>query len=105
MWPEPPCGGLGGGLGFPQQARRTIPGRTGARINQMQRKLPMRIRHLLLASAAAVAAFMFGTGVQSALAQTAPALSGQVSSAEEGVMEGVVVSAKKDGSTISTSVV
>jgi len=65
----------------------------------------MRIRHLLLASAAAVAAFMFGTGVQSALAQTAAALTGQVSSAEEGVMEGVVVSAKKDGSTISTSVV
>src|SRR5579862_832037 len=37
--------------------------------------------------------------------QTAPALSGQVTSAEEGPMEGVVVSAKKDGSTISVSVV
>jgi len=33
------------------------------------------------------------------------ALTGQVSSAEEGAMEGVVVSAKKDGSTISISVV
>ena len=32
-------------------------------------------------------------------------LTGQVSSAEEGAMEGVVVSAKKDGSTISVSVV
>jgi streptogramin lyase len=33
------------------------------------------------------------------------ALTGQVSSAEEGAMEGVVVSAKKDGSTITISVV
>ncbi len=32
-------------------------------------------------------------------------LTGQVTSAEEGPMEGVVVSAKKDGSTISMSVV
>src|SRR5204863_5724168 len=40
-----------------------------------------------------------------AQAQTPPALSGQVTSAEEGSMEGVVVSAKKDGSTISVSVV
>jgi len=40
-----------------------------------------------------------------AQSQTAPALSGQVTSAEEGGMEGVVVSAKKDGSTISVSVV
>ena len=38
-------------------------------------------------------------------AQAAVALTGQVSSAEEGAMEGVVVSAKKDGSTISISVV
>src|SRR5881227_3137309 len=40
-----------------------------------------------------------------AQAQTPPALSGQVTSAEEGSMEGVVVSAKRDGSTISVSVV
>ena len=38
-------------------------------------------------------------------AQTPSALSGQVTSTEEGPMEGVVVSAKKDGSTISISVV
>jgi virginiamycin B lyase len=38
-------------------------------------------------------------------AETAAALSGQVSSAEEGAMEGVVVSAKQAGSTITTSVV
>ena len=40
-----------------------------------------------------------------AYAQAAATLTGQVSSAEEGAMEGVVVSAKKDGSTISISVV
>ncbi len=40
-----------------------------------------------------------------AQAQGTAALAGQVSSAEEGAMEGVVVSAKRDGSTISVSVV
>jgi hypothetical protein len=40
-----------------------------------------------------------------AQAQNAPALTGQVTSAEEGAMEGVVVSARKDGSTITVSVV
>src|SRR5215469_2143860 len=40
-----------------------------------------------------------------AQAQTAAALTGAVSSAEEGMMEGVLVSAKKDGSTITTTVV
>ena len=38
-------------------------------------------------------------------AQTSSALTGTVTSAEEGPMEGVVVSAKKDGSTITISVV
>ena len=37
--------------------------------------------------------------------QSPAALSGQVSSTEEGAMEGVVVSAKRDGATISVSVV
>jgi streptogramin lyase len=36
--------------------------------------------------------------------QTPPALTGQVTSAEEGVMEGVLVSAKRAGSTITTTV-
>src|SRR5438132_7726700 len=40
-----------------------------------------------------------------AQAQGTVALTGQVSSAEEGAMEGVVVSARRDGSTISVSVV
>ena len=52
------------------------------------------------ATAACLALF-----VAAAHAQGTVALAGQVSSAEEGPMEGVVVSAKKDGSTISVSVV
>jgi streptogramin lyase len=38
-------------------------------------------------------------------AQTSVSLNGQVSSAEEGAMEGVLVSAKKDGSNVTTTVV
>src|SRR5437879_10017137 len=60
-----------------------------------------------LLSAAAIAAFLLQTQPARlpAQAQTTSALAGQVTSAEEGPMEGVVVSAKKDGSTISISVV
>jgi virginiamycin B lyase len=53
---------------------------------------------------ASVAAVLAGLMVAGANAQTA-ALTGQVSSAEEGAMEGVLVSAKKQGSTITTTVV
>ena len=59
----------------------------------------MRIKPILGALAALVAALW----LQSAQAQVA--LSGQVTSAEEGAMEGVVVSAKKDKSTITISVI
>src|SRR5580700_5152054 len=58
----------------------------------------------LLASTSLVSALAWLT-LAPAQAQTAAALSGQVSSAEEGTMEGVLVSAKKDGSTITTTVV
>src|SRR5262245_64528942 len=55
-------------------------------------------------------AIVFGLAValtssHSLNAQTAVALSGQVSSQEEGAMEGVLVSAKKDGGTITITVV
>src|SRR5882762_6667446 len=53
--------------------------------------------------AATTACFTLFTAL--AQAQATVALTGQVSSAEEGAMEGVVVSAKRDGSTISISVV
>jgi streptogramin lyase len=48
--------------------------------------------------------FVLATGAP-AMAQDAPALAGQVTSAEEGPMEGVIVSAKKPGSTITVSVI
>jgi len=66
----------------------------------------MRKSHLLMTSAG-LAAFLLQAGFVSsaAHAQAAAALAGQVSSAEEGNMEGVVVSAKKEGSTITVSVV
>ncbi|MEA2988562.1 MAG: hypothetical protein QOG83_1273 [Alphaproteobacteria bacterium] len=67
----------------------------------------MHIRKLLLVTAAALTAAILqgGTDASQALAQAAAALTGQVSSAEEGAMEGVVVTAKKTGSTIAISVV
>ena len=53
---------------------------------------------------ASMAGVLAGLMMAGANAQTA-ALTGQVSSAEEGAMEGVLVSAKKQGSTITTTVV
>jgi virginiamycin B lyase len=64
----------------------------------------MRMKTILLASAAALVAFVLHTSAP-AFAQSAAALSGAVSSVKEGPMEGVVVSARKDGSTITVSVV
>src|SRR5262249_21265948 len=55
---------------------------------------------LLVTSAALVV-----VSAQAGFAQAAGRLAGQVTSAEEGAMEGVVVSAKKDGSTIAISVI
>ncbi|HEY6259625.1 MAG TPA: carboxypeptidase regulatory-like domain-containing protein [Xanthobacteraceae bacterium] len=60
-------------------------------------------RNALLASGAACAALLLQLAV--AQGQSAVALSGTVSSAAEPVMEGVVVSARRDGSTITVSVV
>jgi len=57
------------------------------------------------AGAACLALFAVNAGAQGGRAPAEVALAGQVSSAEEGLMEGVVVSAKRDGSTITVSVV
>src|SRR5215208_2397602 len=57
----------------------------------------MKLKTLLLATNMFMAA---GVG-----ASHAQALSGNVSSTEEGRMEGVLVSAKREGSTITTTVV
>ena len=65
----------------------------------------MRLKTLLLATTVGFSGLVLQAGpISNALAQSA-ALSGQVSSAEEGAMEGVLVSAKRDGSTITTTVV
>src|SRR5438477_11556564 len=60
-----------------------------------------------LFAAAAIAAILLQTrpAQSPAQAQTTSGLTGQVTSTEEGPMEGVVVSARKDGSTVSISVV
>jgi len=67
----------------------------------------METKRVLLIAGGALAAILLQTAPARLheQAQTPSALSGQVTSAEEGPMEGVVVSAKKDGSTISISVV
>jgi virginiamycin B lyase len=67
----------------------------------------MRIRSLLLIVTAALAVILYQAGSTALRGETtgAAALTGQVSSADEGAMEGVLVTAKKTGSTISITVV
>ena len=67
------------------------------------RPWPIHTRHLLLALTAG--ALAVGLSMLPTQAQAPAALSGQVSSAAEGAMEGVVVSAKREGSTATISVV
>ena len=65
----------------------------------------MRCKNLL-ASTSLVSALAWLTFMPApSIAQTAVALTGQVASAEEGAMEGVLVSAKREGATITTTVV
>ncbi len=61
----------------------------------------MRTRHLSLAVVLAVSLAVTATSLR---AQGAVALSGQVTSAEEGAMEGVLISVKKSGATITVTV-
>jgi streptogramin lyase len=63
----------------------------------------MRMNKNLISAALAFA--LAGAGILPASAQTSAALTGQVTSAEEGAMEGVLVSAKKAGSTVTITVV
>ena len=67
----------------------------------------MRTRVLLWFTASASLALILFQGASPAHPESlaTPALTGRVTSLEEGAMEGVVVSAKKDGSTITVSVV
>jgi virginiamycin B lyase len=63
------------------------------------------MRNCLLNMSAVLAVGLLQAEVPLARAQSAAILTGHVSSAEEGAMEGVVVSAKKDGATLTVSVV
>ncbi len=67
----------------------------------------MRARFLLLVLATVAVVFLFQLLPHRAFAegQAPAALTGQVTSDEEGPMEGVVISAKLDGSTITVSVI
>jgi hypothetical protein len=66
----------------------------------------VHIRRLWLSAAAAIAVLLLQSGFdRSRVAAQSVLLTGQVASAEEGSMEGVVVSAKKNGSTITISVI
>src|SRR5260370_36969495 len=71
------------------------------------REEPMRTRRLLSILMLGTAVILFQATVQPAAAENkaAAALTGQVTSAAEGAMEGVVVSAKKEGSTVTVSVI
>src|SRR5262245_65381642 len=66
------------------------------RYRSLKGESAMHLKSLLLATSASFAL------IATANAQT---LAGKVSSEAEGLMEGVLVSAKKDGSTITTTVV
>jgi virginiamycin B lyase len=61
----------------------------------------MRPKHIRLG----LAVGLFAAGLGSSGAQAQTALTGLVSSSSEGAMEGVLVSAKKEGATITTTVV
>src|SRR5262245_58375540 len=65
----------------------------------------MRLRHLTLLASVSFGAILVNAGLDPVLAQSAAALTGTVSSQEEGNMEGVLVNAKKEGSTITITVV
>jgi virginiamycin B lyase len=67
----------------------------------------MRKQNFLVTAIATMAVCLFFAAAEFIHAASAPdiALTGQVSSTEEGPMEGVLVSAKKDGSTVTITVI
>jgi virginiamycin B lyase len=102
--PERQDGGLTQGAGAPtrpllEDRQICDKGRSFAR-QQFIREVTMRPKKFWLSASVCLAA----TVVASAGAQ-AQVLTGKVSSTEEPVMEGVLVNLKKDGSTITTTVV
>jgi hypothetical protein len=64
----------------------------------------MRMKHVLLSTAASVAVALATSSLGAVAVQAAPGLSGLVTR-QDGPMEGVLVTAKKNGSTIAYTVV
>src|SRR3989440_1264987 len=86
------------------ESRNSKPNRTKMRAGRRESTRESSVKRQLFATAVLALAFV-GGGPTPAAAQASTALTGRVSSAEEGAMEGVVVSAKKAGSTVTVSVV
>lgn len=63
----------------------------------------MRSRHVMLLAGTSLASVLFAAAIPAHAADPA-SLTGKVTSAEEGAMEGVLVTAQKDGSTIAYTV-
>ena len=83
-------------------ARADAGGFANTDIERQNRTREDEMKHFILATAAVLSL----SAIDRATALAADtALAGQVSSAEEGAMEGVIVSARRDGSTIRISVV
>src|SRR5262245_20828472 len=75
------------------------------RTMETDRERSMRTRHLLSILTLGSAVIFFQALPAAAESKAGAALTGQVTSAAEGAMEGVVVSAKKEGSTVTVSVI
>src|SRR6266436_2881014 len=73
--------------------------------NQHSREESMRTSRLVPVLMAGSAVILFQPLPQAVAAQNSAALTGQVTPEAEGAMEGVVVSAKKVGSTVTVSVI
>src|SRR5260370_19553673 len=88
-----------GAAGSPGDGRRkALPSRGPRKISEGGSI--MRMRNALLASVCLT--FVLVATAAPSLAEGAAALAGQVTSNEEGPMEGVLVTAKKAGSTLAT---
>src|SRR5471032_954493 len=93
-----------GRLGTANSSANHVPYQT-MKIVQLGREI-MRLKQLSLLASASLFGMLVHAGLStSALAQAAAALTVTVTSAEEGPMECVLVTAKKDGSTIAVTVV
>src|SRR5215813_13781272 len=91
-----------GTAGFPGDGlRNALPSRGPLQISEGGSN--MRMRNALLASVCLT--FVLTANAGPSLAEGTAALTGQVTSKEEGPMEGVLVTAKKAGSTIAITVV